>query len=261
LKSHSGFFWFNNLLLYRLLNKWRRVYGTFRLAVNVVVKIAFLINNTQSKLSEYFLGFWGFGEQYVTVWCTSFSYVLLPKTPKPLLGSLKYLMKFQICGGLDCPEWVLSEVAVMNKVSTVKLRLILGLIVKKITGQAFEEEKLRKQCKDSKLSTEDTNCFLALLEFLLTSSAKYDVSDQVLSKELLQMGVAIENANGLVKSYAENLSQIQDRLKNESLKVSQLDSLQYKLSYIFATSKSGHNVGAAGTEPLTTAVTLRIDLT
>jgi len=34
-----------------------------------------------------FVGFWGFGEQYVTG--CSFSYVLLPKTPKPLCVNCK----------------------------------------------------------------------------------------------------------------------------------------------------------------------------
>jgi hypothetical protein len=35
-------------------------------------------------------------------------------------------MRFEFCGNLDCPEWVLSEVVILNKVSAVKLKLILG---------------------------------------------------------------------------------------------------------------------------------------
>ena len=35
-------------------------------------------------------------------------------------------MKFAFCGNLDCPEWVLSEIAILNRMSAIKLKLILG---------------------------------------------------------------------------------------------------------------------------------------
>ena len=57
-------------------------------------------------------------------------------------------MKFAFCGNLDCPEWVLSEVAVLNRMSAVKLKLILGQIVKKLTGVPFDNERLLKLCRD-----------------------------------------------------------------------------------------------------------------
>ena len=44
---------------------------------------------------------------------------------------------------------------------------------------------------------------LALIEFLLTQPVRHVVSDKVFSKDLLQMGVAIENANALVKVFNE----------------------------------------------------------
>ena len=77
-------------------------------------------------------------------------------------------MRFEICGNLDCPEWVLSEVAILNKVSAVKLRLILGQIMRKLLLAAYEQEKLLKLCKDQKLNAEDTKCLLAVIEFLLS---------------------------------------------------------------------------------------------
>ncbi len=43
-------------------------------------------------------------------------------------------MKFALCGNLDCPEWVLSEVAILNRMSAVKLKLILSQMIKKMTG-------------------------------------------------------------------------------------------------------------------------------
>ena len=46
---------------------------------------------------------------------------------------------------------------------------------------------------------------LALIEFLLLQATRYVVSDQALSKDLLQMGVAIENSNALTKVFNEQL--------------------------------------------------------
>ena len=41
-------------------------------------------------------------------------------------------MKFAFCGNLDCPEWVLSEVVMLNRVSSTKLKLIVEALIKKM---------------------------------------------------------------------------------------------------------------------------------
>eukprot|EP00350_Pseudokeronopsis_sp_OXSARD2_P011105 CAMPEP_0170557782 /NCGR_PEP_ID=MMETSP0211-20121228/30153_1 /TAXON_ID=311385 /ORGANISM="Pseudokeronopsis sp., Strain OXSARD2" /LENGTH=62 /DNA_ID=CAMNT_0010869125 /DNA_START=126 /DNA_END=314 /DNA_ORIENTATION=+ len=60
---------------------------------------------------------------------------------------------------------------------------------------------------------EDTKCFLAVLEFLITQAAKHMVTDTVLNKDLLQMGIAIENVTAIVKVYNENLDNLGKALK------------------------------------------------
>jgi selenocysteine lyase/cysteine desulfurase len=82
-------------------------------------------------------------------------------------------MRFEFCGNVDCPEWVLAEVALLNRISAVKLKLILVQIVKKITGQPFDNEKIIKLCRDQKFDTEETHVFTAIVEFLLRQSIKH----------------------------------------------------------------------------------------
>ena len=60
----------------------------------------------------------------------------------------KKKMKFAFCGNLDCPEWVLSEIAILNRMSAIKLKLILGQMGKKLTAQVFDQERLTKLCRD-----------------------------------------------------------------------------------------------------------------
>ena len=33
-------------------------------------------------------------------------------------------MKFSFCGGLDCPDWLLAEIAAMASISAVKVKQI-----------------------------------------------------------------------------------------------------------------------------------------
>lgn len=172
-------------------------------------------------------------------------------------------MRFEFCGNIDCPEWVLSEVVQLNKISAIKLKLVLQQILRKILGQAYDQDKLIKLCKDQKLSADDTRCLLALIEFILTQAGKHLISEQSLSKDLLQMGIAIENSNAIVKIYQENQENLVKALRQQTLRVSQINSMSYKVNHIFATSASG--IGQSQTtgqlEPLTSVVTLGIDMT
>ena len=33
-------------------------------------------------------------------------------------------MKFTFCGGLDCPDWILAEIAAMSSISAIKVKQI-----------------------------------------------------------------------------------------------------------------------------------------
>jgi hypothetical protein len=46
------------------------------------------------------------------------------------------------------------------------------------------------------------------------------VGEQAFSKDLLQMGIAIENANAIVKIYQENLETLVKALKQQTLRIS-----------------------------------------
>ena len=131
-------------------------------------------------------------------------------------------MKFVFCGNVDCPEWVLAEVALLNRISAVKLKLILVQIVKKMTGQPHDNEKILKLSRETGFDMEETKVFLAILEFFLRQSTKHEVADKLLSKDLLQMGVAIENTNAVVKVFDDNRNTLLLTARNDSMRQSQI---------------------------------------
>ena len=57
-------------------------------------------------------------------------------------------MRFDFCGNTDCPEWALSEVALLNRMSAIKLKLMLAQMVKKMCSQTYDHEKILKLCRD-----------------------------------------------------------------------------------------------------------------
>jgi COMM domain containing 4 len=71
-------------------------------------------------------------------------------------------MKFKFCGDTDCPEWVLSEVALLNKISAIKLRLIIIQVINKLLKKAYDSKKISKFFTDSGLDEHESHTTLAV---------------------------------------------------------------------------------------------------
>lgn len=118
-------------------------------------------------------------------------------------------MRFHFCGGADCPEWVLSEIVLLNQISAVRLRLFVSQIIKKLTDvardeQLYEEAKAFKYLDGAGLNEDQSHTVFALIDFIVSSAACHRIDDAVLLKELQQMGLAIENSEALVKPFKNN---------------------------------------------------------
>ena len=81
------------------------------------------------------------------------------------------------------------------------------------------------------------------------------------------MGVAIENANGMSKAYSDNQESLTKAMINQSMRISKIENMQYKLSYLMSSSFTGKNLyektpgdGDWQQDPLDTQVTLNLQL-
>ncbi|XP_037766608.1 COMM domain-containing protein 4 isoform X3 [Chelonia mydas] len=106
-------------------------------------------------------------------------------------------MRFRFCGDLDCPDWVLAEISTLAKISSVKLKLICGQVLKDLQGEGIDYEKILK----------------------LTSDAKF------------------EHATGLCRSYEEKQSPLQDSLRARSLRLNRLDSVSWRVDHTLSSSE------------------------
>ncbi|XP_050398696.1 COMM domain-containing protein 4 [Patella vulgata] len=146
-------------------------------------------------------------------------------------------MRFRFCGDLDCPDWALAEIATLAKMTSVKMKLLCVQVLKDLLGNVIDYDKVYKLTSDAKFESGDVKASIAVLSFILTSAAKYNVDGETLSNELQQLGLPKEHSTSLCKSYGDALEKLKECLRQQSLKLSSLDSVQWRVDYILSSSE------------------------
>ena len=145
-------------------------------------------------------------------------------------------MKFKFYGNKDCPEWFLAEIILVNKITAVKIRLIMAQIILKMRGLKFDINKISKFCKDSGLSEEETMSVISSLHLLIESFVKFSVDDAEFLKELSQLGLSQEIAESILSSINKEKLNIANELKKSSMRIDEMVSREYLISYLYASS-------------------------
>ena len=102
-------------------------------------------------------------------------------------------MRFAFVGGLDVPDWLLSEVFVLSKISAVRIKLLCKHVVERELGRT-QEDKVGKLLGESKLDEAGVKAVVAAVQFILSAAARHDVAEEVLAQELQQLGLPREQA-------------------------------------------------------------------
>ncbi|XP_064387545.1 latrophilin-like protein 1 isoform X4 [Halichondria panicea] len=164
-------------------------------------------------------------------------------------------MKFRFCGDLDCPDWILAEISTLSKLTSVKMKLLCVQVAKNIVGTDIDYEKVTKLTSDAKFEDGDIKSSLAALTFVLSSAAKHSVDGQSLDNELQQLGLPKEHSTSLCKVYADNISKFQAVFREKSLRVSRLDSVEWRVDYLISSS----SLKEIGGRPYGTVATYECD--
>uniref|UniRef100_A0A3Q4AHT8 COMM domain-containing protein n=1 Tax=Mola mola TaxID=94237 RepID=A0A3Q4AHT8_MOLML len=118
-------------------------------------------------------------------------------------------------GNLDCPDWVLAEISTLAKIY----------------------DKVAKLTADAKFESGDVKASIAVLSFIFSSAAKHDVDSESLSSELQQLGLPKEHTTALCKSYEDKHSVLQDKLREESLRLGRLEAVSWRVDYTLSSSE------------------------
>lgn len=117
------------------------------------------------------------------------------------------------------------------------MKLLAMSVLKDLLGEDLDYEKVQKLTSDAKFETGDIKASIAALSFILSSAAKYDVDAETLANELQQLGLPREHTMSLCRSYSDGHGQLQEHFKRTSLRVSGLDSVQWRVDYVLSSSE------------------------
>jgi hypothetical protein len=138
-------------------------------------------------------------------------------------------MRFQFTGGADVPDWLLSQIFVVSRISAVKIKLLAKLVMQQSRGEEVEQQKIVKLIGDGKLEEYEMKGVVAALHFILGCSARYDVTEEALALELQQLGLPKEHTEALVASLRDGRATLQSHFAETSLRLPRLEALRYRV--------------------------------
>eukprot|EP01097_Dermamoeba_algensis_P001604 TRINITY_DN1600_c0_g1_i2.p1 TRINITY_DN1600_c0_g1~~TRINITY_DN1600_c0_g1_i2.p1 ORF type:complete len:208 (+),score=49.79 TRINITY_DN1600_c0_g1_i2:71-694(+) len=145
-------------------------------------------------------------------------------------------MKFKFCGDLDAPDWILREIAVLAKISSVRMKVISVQVLENILGKEIDYAKCIKLVSDSNLEVSDVKAVISAVHFIVSNAAKYDLDDLTLSNELTQLGLPKEHCDALGRAYSERKDRMRQKLFQNTLKLPRLESVEWRVDYILSSS-------------------------
>eukprot|EP01035_Chromulina_nebulosa_P019533 gene19533-25431_t len=106
-------------------------------------------------------------------------------------------MKFRFCGDLDCPDWILAEIAILSKLTSVRIKVLTTQIIAYSVAGNFDYNKILKLASDNEDGINEIKGAIAATHFIITNACKHDVDELSLIQEIQQLGLPKENSEAL----------------------------------------------------------------
>lgn len=160
-------------------------------------------------------------------------------------------MRFLFCGDQPVPEWFLSQLDLLSNLSSVKLRKIGGLYVVYLSDPETGKASL-VQVQEILISSEFTEnqskTIVAMLDFILTNSAKNAVEPDQLMKELIDLGIPKENCQSLCKIMELNSQKLRAVFRKNVLRQNKFEDVELK-NYVVLKSSGNKDIGKGDNYP------------
>ena len=149
-------------------------------------------------------------------------------------------MKFDFCGGFDAPDWLLSEIATLSNISSVRVKLLCNQIISKLTENIIDFAKIRRLTEDTEFSSSDVKAILSALNFILSNAVRNNVDSETLSNELQQLGLPKESANAIKRAYVKNNKILKKALTKNILSLPSIktsnNKIEWSVDYVLSSS-------------------------
>jgi len=108
-------------------------------------------------------------------------------------------MRFRFCGQNDCQDWLLAQISLLSKLTSIKMKLLCNECLNDLIDKQMNMEKVMKIGSDAKLDAQDMKACVSAVVFVLSNSCKYKTDCETLSHELQQLGLPKEHSLSLCK--------------------------------------------------------------
>merc|ERR1712002_796298 len=147
------------------------------------------------------------------------------------MGMYLCFQRFKFCGDLDCPDWVLAEINILARLTSVKMKLLVNQVVKGLLNEEIDFQKVEKLTSDAKFDIGDIKASVAGIDFIISSATKHDVEPETLSNELQQLGLPKEHSSALCKVYESKQKTLHDESLRQSFRCSlNLQKVDWKIN-------------------------------
>eukprot|EP00163_Fabomonas_tropica_P028218 TRINITY_DN5702_c0_g1_i2.p1 TRINITY_DN5702_c0_g1~~TRINITY_DN5702_c0_g1_i2.p1 ORF type:complete len:198 (+),score=44.05 TRINITY_DN5702_c0_g1_i2:174-767(+) len=148
-------------------------------------------------------------------------------------------MKFRFCGGLDCPDWLLAEIVLLSKLSSVRVKLLAGQVVTfKLTGK-IDYAKIAKLTAEASFDDSDLKAVIAAVDLIISNAAKYDVDGATLATELQQLGLPKEHSESLCRTFRDKKADLRTKFTDTTLALPRLTRADWRVDYLLASDGVG----------------------
>ena len=72
-------------------------------------------------------------------------------------------MKFKFCGNVDCPDWLITEITYLTKITPVKLRILGNLICKYIMKEGDTQKNNQNLRRNEFISRRNNNSYIIFM--------------------------------------------------------------------------------------------------
>eukprot|EP01084_Bolivina_argentea_P293618 505014_1 len=149
-------------------------------------------------------------------------------------------MKFDFCGGFDAPDWLLSEIATLSNISSVRVKLLCNQIKSKLVDDTIDFAKIKRLTEDTEFTSSDVKAILSALNFILSNAVRNDVEPDTLSNELQQIGLPKESANAIKRAYVKNNKILKKALASKILSLPSIktsdENIEWSVDYVLSSS-------------------------
>ncbi|KAK0425254.1 hypothetical protein QR680_009104 [Steinernema hermaphroditum] len=121
-----------------------------------------------------------------------------------VLGVPRVTMKFRFVGGMNCPDWILAEIAEFSKITAIRFRVWCSVVADhiKLGDRQWGEDHLKRLNPDGHIEERMVRGMIAALLFVFEKAAKYRCSPADLELEMQQLGLPSEHCKQMQKVYA-----------------------------------------------------------